>query len=160
HDVHEHRRRVEGGAAGDVDADAVEGGDPLAQDRAVGSGLLPRLAQVAFVEAADVVVGPFERAAQVRIDAGRGAINLVGRELELVGAQLDAIEPGGELGHGVVAPRAYGLDDGAHGFEALRLALLRLRVRGGVRRFLDGRPQVGVVTYFNGSHLPSGLPPD
>ena len=57
-----------------------------------------------------------------------------------------------------VAFCAYVVVWGWRRLEPIRLPLLRLRIRRRMGRLIEGRSQIGIVTYLNGLHVPSGLP--
>ena len=82
--VHEHRGGVLGTATGHVDAHAVERGDLLTSDGAIGARVKPALLHLALVEIRDVIGRVLDRPQELLVDHLEGLVDLFLRDLQLV----------------------------------------------------------------------------
>ena len=110
--VHEDGRGVSGGAAGDVEAHPLDGGDLLAHDHAVAVDD-EGISHLLFVEEADVGGGFPEDVQELGLHGLKGLVNLGGGDFQ--GSQLGLVKPGGVVEEGFIAPRPDVCDDGGDG---------------------------------------------
>ena len=110
--VHEDGGGVSGGAAGDVEAHPLNGGDLLAHDHAVAVDD-EGIADLLFVEEPDVGGGFPENVQEFGLHGGECLVDLSGGNFQ--GSQNCLVEPGGVLKEGLVAPGADVGDDGGDG---------------------------------------------
>ncbi len=115
HRVHQHRRRIGGGAAGHVEADRLDRGPAAAEldPERVGEAFVGGL--LAAVIGLDPVAGERERIERPAVAGGVGGVDLGGRDLEAELAQVDAVELARELDERAVAAGDDIGDDRAHG---------------------------------------------
>jgi hypothetical protein len=109
HGRHEDGGRVGAAAAGHVDAGPVDGHRPAAHDEA--AALVAVLgAQLGAVEVLDGVARRGEGGDEARVRGGQGGVEVCGRDPQ--GVELDAVEAGRVLAHGLVAPGPHVVEDG------------------------------------------------
>jgi len=110
---HQGRRHQWGGAAGDVNADALEWIEFFTYDSAVRVTRLPILAQGTSREGGDVFFGFGDGGAQAFICFQRGGQEFGLSNGELVGGQTSSVETFRQFEHGVVAALVDGFENGA-----------------------------------------------
>ena len=136
-DRHDDGGDERGGAAGDVDADALEWLIGFADDRALFIFHVPALAETAFGEGDDIAAGGFEGLFDLWRDGFGGGGDDVRWDGEGVGGERGVVELVGEVSDGLVAAGADGVDDVAdvgHEFRCGDVAAVEREEIGGEGR--------------------------
>ena len=117
HDGHDHRRGVDGLAAGHVHAGPLDGAVPLAHAGAV-AVVLPVPGSGALVEPAHLVGGAFQRRPEVGVEVGERLVEDLRRHHEVV--DVEAVEPTCECPQRLVAVVPDRGERGVHAFPRRR----------------------------------------
>ena len=111
--VHQHRGGVGGGAAGDIQAHPLDGGDALAQDHAAAGGQHQTLSDLGGVEFPDVGGGFLKDLQKFRLHLIHCLLDLLSRDGERI--KLAPVKPGGIFENGLVAPLFHIRQNGGDG---------------------------------------------
>jgi hypothetical protein len=134
HGVHQHGRGIGRATAGNVDANSLDRRPAPAQlhPGLVGPGLVGRT--LARVIGADAGGGEDDGLAHVGGSLGRPGLDLLGRDTNGLGGQLDLVELAGVIEQRVDAPGPHGLQHLNHGGVDIgrrAAALVEKRLEGG-----------------------------